>query len=629
MMLGLALSICNPMGPGTPAPDHYDYEWTLVTDEVTDMNPRDGAGLTYHNTTGKYWLIGGWNSANSWPIGVGGVESTNEVWSSDDAETWTMELAHVSEPPVSGAGARFKPRHVFGCLTHTVNGTEYIYVLGGDEESAGHDDFSGSPSNGYQTDMWRSADGVTWERVLESDECPFAGRTQIVYGSSGSLLWAFGGQNGLLMEDPSTFHNALYSSPDGATWTERIADGTPSATLPAPRGSVNRLAYWQGRMWLVGGGTYDTADVTDRNYYREVWSFDPTDPESGWTQHAKPPWPGTMYNNVEVLNNRLWLLAGFSDPTDSGPVGEGKNTKTVWSSGDGERWVREETPPWIRSHADATCVHGSTLVHMTGNGDILEGDAGAHVATLVATAVQDPVELPAAIATWDIADAVVSGSNITSIPDGTGNGHHLVPTTPGDATYNETDEDFGGGPSAEGDATNGGFLHTTDNVSLAGFTLFIVAKFGTDTGARYLAYSLLISPLAYSYADFTKVSSHKYSMSTANLRSGVDTAGGIADPAVEMEDTRHVYRYHFDGTNEGTHVAIDGAIELPGPTPLTGDAGTGAFSRPLYIGSDSSGTFCRAIKFVAGRLYPALTAEQYRQVERDLREAYPYSIPIP
>jgi hypothetical protein len=621
------LSTLTWSGTFAPPADHYDYDWTITNANIAGKNERDGSAIVF--AFGKYWEIGGWNSANPWPLGQGGSESTNEIWSSVDLVTWTMELAHVSNPPTSGAGARFKARHVFGCFTYTHGGTEYIYVLGGDEESAGHDDFSGAPSNGYQTDMWRSPDGTTWERVLESDSCPFAGRTQVVYGTSGTALWAFGGQNGLLNENPSTFHNGLWRSTDGGfTWTEVLADAAPSATRPAPRGSINRMPLWNGRMWLVSGGTYNTADVTDRNYYREVWSFDPSNPAIGFTQHAKPPWPGTMYNNVEVFNNRLWLLAGFSDPTDSGPVAEGKNTKTVWSTGDGERWDREETPPWARSHADATCVNGNTLAHVSGNGDVQETSL-PHAAKLVCTAVATPVSLPAPIATWDIANVVLNGNNITQITDGTGNGHHLVPTSPGDAVYNASDPDFGGGPSAEGDSTNGGFLHTVDSVSQAGYTLFIVAKFGTQSGARYLNYSLLLSPLAYSYVDATKVSSHKYTLSTAHLRDGVATSGGLADPVVEMEDTRHIYRIHFDGTNEGTHVAIDNAIELPAATPLVGDAGLSAFSRPLYIGSDSSGTFCRAIKFVGGRLYPALTAAQYRQVERDLREAYPYSIPIP
>jgi hypothetical protein len=604
MMLGLALSLCSPSGGGT----RFDYAWSQTVADAS-YGERDGAMLVW--AFNKYWLIGGWNPG-TFP---GGVDTTNSVWSSTDLITWTEELAFNASPGT----ARFKRRHWFGCFTHTHLGTEYIYVLGGDSEASGDADFSGSPSNGYQTDIWRSANGTTWERVALSGAVPFAGRELFIAGSSGSALWVFGGQNGLLGENPSTFHNDLYRSTDGgATWTQIFADAAPSATRPSHRGMVNKLLPWRDRMWLISGGTYDTVDVPTRLYRREVWSFDPANPGAGFTEHTTPPWLGSQYLCVEVFNDRLWRIGGYS---------HGINTHDVWSSGDGERWERHEQGGWYPSHAQGTAVNGDTLAHAAGFGTITLGSAEVWKLTATEAAA---VTLPTPRGIWKASNAVLSGSNITSIPDSSGAGAPaMVPNVAGDATYTASNAAFGGAPTAE---SNGGhFLHTASTVNLDAFTLFVVAKPDATDGLFYYFYSLLTGPNRYVYlaGSRTGQDDHETQFQLDILRGGVNTAGN-ASGALEQEDILHIYALHYDGTNEGTNVRLDGAKELPdvqtGST-LTGDAGTSAFDSVLYLFSDSGGTFGKTVSLAEVRLYPQLTLPQIQQVERELRAAYPYEAP--
>lgn len=525
MMLGLSLSICNPTlnGGGAPAADHYDYAW-VAKNVTAPWSARDGAMAI--NFAGKWWLTGGWNGGIE-----SGVDTTNQVWSSSDLITWNLELAYDAAPPTSGAGARWKRRHWHGLVPHTHAGTPYVYVLGGDHESVGDGDFSGS--GGYQADIWRSADMLTWTRVMASGSAPWAPRMLQAWGSGGGSLWMFGGMDGLLGEVSTNRYNDLWTSTDGgATWSL-----VSMTNKPTGRGIINKLASWNGRLWLVAGGTYDTTDHPTRDYYREVYSFDPSNTAAGWTKHSTPPWLGTEYNSVEVLNGRLFILGGYSF---------GINTRTVWSTGDGERWTQHERPPWPRSHADGTTVSGTTLAHVAGNGDIASGVSLSYA--LEATAVATPTTVPAARAAWSMSSAVLSGSNITSVPDSTGNGHHLVPDTAGDATINASDADYGGAPSANS-PDGGHFLHTTDAVDLSSYTLFIVLKPAVTDGLYYVCYSLTTGPTRYMYVAGNRAGAddNELTLSADFYRNAISMTG-LQSGIVDQEDIRHVYVVHYTGS---------------------------------------------------------------------------------
>lgn len=576
--------------------DHYDYAW-VAKDLTAPWSERDGMMSVY--AFDKWWGLGGWNPGTF----SGGVDTTNEIYSATDLTDWALELSHDGSPPTSGAGARWKRRHWFGCFLHTHNDVEYIYVLGGDHESYLESDFAGS--GGYQSDIWRSADGLIWERVMESGDAPWGARMLQVWGSSTGTLWMFGGQDGLLSENPTVRYDDLWTSTDGgATWSLVAMTNKPSA-----RGIINKLPEWNGRMWLVSGGTYETLDVPTRTYCREVWSFDPTNTAAGWTQHATPPWLGAGYCSVEVFNDRLFVLGGYS---------YGLNTRSIWSTADGESWLQHDRGPWPRSHADGTATFGTQLGHILGNGSI---GATSYSYALEATPVYDAVELPTPVAAWDMADAVLSGSNIVSVPDSSGNGHDLVPTVLGDATINSSDSDYGGAPSAN---SNGAlFLHSTDAVTLTTFDLCWVAKALPTDGLFYHVYSLSTGPTRYMYVAFNRTgeAQDKTQVSADIFRDGVSTTG-FQSGVVDIEDIAHVYWLHYDGTAAGSFLSIDGAQVFPDDNVFAGNAGTSVWTSLLYFFSDNTGAGDRACSMAAARIYPLLTASERAQVDRDLRALY-------
>lgn len=302
------------VGEGEPT-----YVWTQVT-ATAPFAARDGAGALVLD--GKMWLLGGWNPADD----LNFPDTCNsEVWSSVDGLDWTEEVAE----------APWEARHTAGYAVFD----ERLWILGGDAIQ-GH----------YQPDAWSSADGVTWTQ--EVAELPWGDRVLHHVAVLDDTIYVMGGQtlpHFTAEADETVLYNDVWSSSDGVTWT-RILEEAPWA----PRGMIGGSAVWNGRIWLLGGGTYDTPDHLARDYYNEVWS---TDDGVTWTRHADAPWAPRQYHDVAVFDDRLWVLEGYY----------GGNRNDVWYSKDGETWTEVPDTPWAVRHASSIFVHDGGLWVVAGN----------------------------------------------------------------------------------------------------------------------------------------------------------------------------------------------------------------------------------------------------------------------
>lgn len=314
--LDTSVSIEATVQVGERAPT---YTWTQVTASAAFAS-RDGAGALVFD--GKMWLLGGWNPSN--PVDFPEV-CNSEVWSSVDGETWTEEVA---EAPWEG-------RHTAG---YAVFG-DRMWILGGD------------PIHGhYQPDAWSSADGIDW--TLETDALPWGDRVLHHTVVLGDTIYVMGGQTlpqFTAEEEPTILYNDVWASTDGVSWT-RILEEAPWA----PRGMIGGSAVLNGEMWLLGGGTYDTPDHLERDYYAEIWS---SADGVAWTRHADAPWAPRQYHDVAVFDDRLWVLEGYS----------GANRSDVWWSADGETWTEVPDTPWAPRHASSIFVHDDGLWVVAGN----------------------------------------------------------------------------------------------------------------------------------------------------------------------------------------------------------------------------------------------------------------------
>jgi len=308
-------------GPaGASSSEDPRYEWTCVTESAA-FAARDGAGaLVFH---GKMWLLGGWNPQDKahFPL-----VCNSEVWSSSDGAAWTLENPQ----------APWEGRHTAGYAVHGGR----MWIVGGDCNQ-GH----------YQNDVWSSTDGVCWELV--NDRVPWAPRALHYTVAFRDRIWVMGGQSMPgFAGGPEAFYNDVWSSPDGVSW------GCATQSAPwAPRGMIGGSVVFRDRIWILGGGTYDTPDTPIRKFYNDVWSS----PDGvHWERHLEhAPWAARQYHDVAVFDGRMWVLEGYGQP--------GGNRRDVWFSTDGVVWREVPDTPWAPRHAASVFVHDDALWIVAGN----------------------------------------------------------------------------------------------------------------------------------------------------------------------------------------------------------------------------------------------------------------------
>ena len=199
--------------------------------------------------------------------------------------------------------------------------------------------------------MWSSADGAHWDCV--NRDVAWGPRLLHYTFVLRDKIWILGGQT-LPQFAPAEerFYDDVWHTEDGVDW-QRLEPREPCWT---PRGMIGGSAVFQDRVWILGGGTYDTPDRPDRIYYNDVWSSaDGID----WHCHVETaPWAPRDYHEVAVFDDKLWLLEGFD--------GKG-NRNDVWYSSDGESWTELPDVPWAPRHAASVCVHRNALWVIAGN----------------------------------------------------------------------------------------------------------------------------------------------------------------------------------------------------------------------------------------------------------------------
>jgi len=305
------------------------YRWEQITAEAA-FAPRDGAGaLTFE---GRMWLIGGWNPGDKEHFPS---TCTNDVWSSTDGAEWVLEKPNTFGTTDFDPALDWEGRHTAGYAVHDGR----MWIVGGDPIQ-GH----------YQGDVWVSGDGRAWECVCR--EAPWAPRALHYTVAHDGYLWVIGGQTTPQFAPAETrFCDDVWRSRDGAQW-EQVPVNAPSWE---PRGMIGASAVRDGRIWILGGGRYDTPDVPERAFYNDVWS---SADGAAWECHTSAAaWFPRQYHEVALYDERLWVLEGWN----------GANRNDVWHSADGVEWSEVPDTPWAPRHAASVFVHDGYLWMVAGN----------------------------------------------------------------------------------------------------------------------------------------------------------------------------------------------------------------------------------------------------------------------
>ena len=307
-----------------------DYEWEEVTLHAA-FAPRDGAGaVTFKN---RMWLIGGWNPRDkkSFPL-----ICNNEVWSSVDGEKWSLVKPNSFEDGSFDKTTDWEGRHYAGYVVHR----DRMWIVGGDVNQ-GH----------YHFDVWNSADGRKWSHVNRGRPIPWSPRAFGYTVAFRDQIWVLGGQTiPQIAPAESLFHRDVWTTKNGVDWKQV----KPQEPYWSARALIGGSAVFQGRIWVIGGGLYDTPK-TKRTFHNDVWS---SADGVHWKQHlVAAPWSPRQMHEVAVFDDKLWVLEGWNQT----------NKNDVWYSSDGVKWTELPDSPWKARHAASVYVHNGSLWMVAGN----------------------------------------------------------------------------------------------------------------------------------------------------------------------------------------------------------------------------------------------------------------------
>ncbi len=307
------------------------YHWVNVTMKAA-FAPRDGGGALVYD--GKMWLIGGWNPGDR--VYFPRI-CNNEVWSSKDGADWELVKPNTFKDASFDAMRDWEGRHTAGCVVYK----DKMWIVGGDVNQ-GH----------YQYDVWNSSDGRAWNLVNRDSKVPWGPRALHHTLVFNGKIWVIGGQTlPQFSAAEEIFYPDLWNTSDGVHWTKV----TPREPLWPCRAMVGGCLVFKDRIWVLGGGTYDTPQHPQRLFYNDIWS---SSDGVNWTRHVEAaPWQPREYHDVAVWDNKMWVMEGYYQ----------QNRNDVWYSSDGVNWYELPDTPWKPRHAASVFVYDNALWMVAGN----------------------------------------------------------------------------------------------------------------------------------------------------------------------------------------------------------------------------------------------------------------------
>jgi hypothetical protein len=319
--------------------DFQSYTWQEVP-AGPRWEPR--AGLQALELDGRFYVLGGRTPRPPrMPDPVpGDSDIWSDVWVSEDkGETW--------EKLLDSGGEHWAPRAYFKAVTKG----EWLYVVGGQDFQLVELPFcAGQPPeecppfvslSSFFNDVWRSRDGVDWERMTEA--APWEGRAGLSVAVLNDELYVMAGSkndDSAITGGPPLriYFNDVWKSSEGRQWTRvtAAADWSPRA---------GAVVVTRGDYLYMLGGEYgflcDPLPDCEQPYLNDVWrssdgaSWELVTADAGWA-----PRPG---HQCGVIQGSFICFGGFGYPD---------NPTDVWASNEGATWELLDTPPWNARGSD-------------------------------------------------------------------------------------------------------------------------------------------------------------------------------------------------------------------------------------------------------------------------------------
>ncbi len=296
--------------------------WEQVTADA-GWKPRDSSGEVAFRD--RIWIFGGWYDSYSAP--------PRDVWSSADGKTWELVTAE----------APWK----YSDLAMTTVFKDRMWILGGwyNGRLEGH---------GATDEVWSSDNGKDW--VLETDSPGWTPRISGGLVEFKDQMWLLGGTENYYFGDRSSLRSDVWSTSDGKTWTQHTSEA------PCTHRAYHQSVAHDGKLWVFGGGNY----VPEYEARNDVWSS--TDGKNWECVTENAPWSPRLWFSAVTLNNRMWVLGGWSN-------NPARNWGDVWSSTDGKTWTEMKCEPmWKERHEHSAFVFQNTIWIAAGHAQPLSSE---------------------------------------------------------------------------------------------------------------------------------------------------------------------------------------------------------------------------------------------------------------
>lgn len=281
--------------------DHGLEVW--VTSDGVEFTKIEGGGFGDENNE---WAFP-WVFKDRLILGVCNIKTGGEIWVSEDGASFRQVVAGgMGHPEVTGFVGRSDPRS----LDSVFDGMLYIGVS--------------NPAEGGE--IWRTADGLAWERVAEKGLTRTDSLLLSPAISDGDKLYAFGTGGGTI---DNLIGFDLYRTTDGVTWEQVIKDGFG---VGDERNVSAGLVKFRDRLYLATNNMdpriLNPSAPAERHSLSGFQLMESSDGKN-WTQVGEDGFgtPTTFMAGLQVQGDCLYLSAVDYHTGDQ-----------LWRSTDGRDW---------------------------------------------------------------------------------------------------------------------------------------------------------------------------------------------------------------------------------------------------------------------------------------------------
>lgn len=279
--------------------------WTEVV-SVAPWNGRRGHEVvTFNDGNGEaIYLIGGFSSEEE----TGKRKYNNDVWKSTNGKDWVEIKPSVDIEPTDSTA--WQPRSNHRCLVINENGSDVLILIGGQSLLEGRGVTHGIE---YFNDVWKSTDGITWERV---DNSEYGIRAEHAACVADNVIYVNGGVHGdhFVVEDNSTVSienwGWLWTSDNGEQWT--ALGNTDHVEEKYLMRSDHELVFYKDRLWSLPGKTTSTVHYHfTEDYHFPIWIYSP---QNGWSLDSEGAAIDARhgYGSV-VFKDKIWVIGGYTN----------------------------------------------------------------------------------------------------------------------------------------------------------------------------------------------------------------------------------------------------------------------------------------------------------------------------